>query len=1277
MKYLNQIKQYKRTLPKYSLGGVSSIEGIDPVTGKPYPENIFRNSKTNKEELLNSVKPSIITEYGEDNLEGLDFRSSSDVLTKYGESYKPLTGNPKPSYWNRVNPETKEQLASAGTAVAGMAASSAAAIIDEKNKSFVEDDLGIQHQKTDVAGGVASGAAKGAAISASLGFADFGASAVIGGAVGGIQSKLGNDKVDAAMLDSSRKLYDYKSTAAKNRYVNLKRQGFNTQGNETTMFAEGGEIGWKTEPHIAPKKPVVFTLPPFVKGTGALNDITDEVISTALGFGVIPKAFKLARTAYQIGKPNTINLMKNSPTYTDAFKELVKGFSFAGGGEIPRKPIIVTDPNDPRLRAYNDSNEIRNASLNAYKKYYVKEFQFTAPNKNGDYGNPNRASDFNYNINRLNREQAKADAAIQSWHDTYGKFGGTNAMPFSHERHSESNGGRGGSIFEKEFDAAVNKNPNLKEIQKRILPTNSSLEKEFAADLYKKPVQPVIYQKPVVKPKVENNTSSNRVVNITQEKFDKIKNKIGVSPFVLEKDGVYRNDLGEQYKIVKPVAKPKTVISNPNIQQPIQQNKNVVNTQPIQQPVAIAPQVPPAYTSQKQFYQGRAFMDSTQLRPGWYHPEQITERMKDPNRKFAGGGVVPRSPIKVTDPNDKRLKAFNDSNELYKYSNNYRNVLLKNSISPIKNEIILKDTETLDKIHKNIPYSKTMNDKIKPIAYYDIGVGNNKQYNESALYKKPVQPYELVKKKPTPKPTQDYWNTDKDVLAFRKTFKEKYGEEPSRDPKIAKYDYDKAYKAGVKPVMDSTDGLYHWDSRFKHDDHPNLVVNGTNTKTGKPVEQPKVEVSKPKYTSEKKQYQGSDFTLQTGLRPGLYHPEEIEEVKKQKKGLPVSKIIPKFAKGGNVTPQYEVEKDEVVQGQDTQLEDGTQLASDLTLVGGERHEDGGTQGSGGDRVFSDRLEVSPLLTLLLKASKVNVKKGDTYANVAATLGKKKSTFETAAKSNDPISNKTGKVMTQRIDDLLEMVFQEQETLKQQEEEIMAYGGQTPKYAFGTDLKKAASGYTTPEQGINTAVYLANLKNAGKQKTSIKRQTGEPTYLKRMDSLPFAKAAINKAVSVGYANNRRSSGNVQDRFSRDMSVATLGMDKTNEAVQTQFERDYAVNSANAQIKSGYDSRLAENLNADMLDKVTGENSILANKQTATNAWLAGIMGNYASNRQYEVENSKLAIARMDGARGTAGRSAKKLLKDPNLDPSLRKSLEEAFPEETYAKGGKFKKVKQYC
>ena len=120
--------------------------------------------------------------------------------------------------------------------------------------------------------------------------------------------------------------------------------------------------------------------------------------------------------------------------------------------------------------------------------------------------------------------------------------------------------------------------------------------------------------------------------------------------------------------------------------------------------------------------------------------------MKDPKKP------AKREPIIVTNPNDKRLRAYNDSNALYQHSDNYRKVLLKNSISPVKNEIVLKNTAVLDKIHKNIPYSKTGNDKIKPIGYYDIGVGNNKQYNESAIYKKPVQPYKLEKKKPAPKP---------------------------------------------------------------------------------------------------------------------------------------------------------------------------------------------------------------------------------------------------------------------------------------------------------------------------------------------------------------------------------------------------------------------------------------------------------------------------------------------------------------------------------------------
>lgn len=298
---------------------------------------------------------------------------------------------------------------------------------------------------------------------------------------------------------------------------------------------------------------------------------------------------------------------------------------YAEGGNVPRKPIIVTDPNDPRLKAFNDSAFLYNKNEELLKGMADKKYKVIQQE------NSNLSS-------RLKTLEKAADGKIPL-NDV------TKNMNLKNE-------GNGMYSLDDYASGIINKTLPRQYFKSDIMPKGFTVfsenllglgfgDKRVAYDYSNvKPVQPVIYQKPVVKPKVENNTSSNRVVNITQEKFDKIKNKIGVSPFVLGKDGVYRNDLGEQYKIVKPVAKPKTVISNPNIQQPIQQNKNVVNTQPIQQPVAIAPQVPPVYTSQKQNYQGRAFMDSTKLRPGWYHPEQITERMKDPNRKFAEGGEV-------------------------------------------------------------------------------------------------------------------------------------------------------------------------------------------------------------------------------------------------------------------------------------------------------------------------------------------------------------------------------------------------------------------------------------------------------------------------------------------------------------------------------------------------------------------------------------------------------------------------------------------------------------
>ncbi|MFH2075566.1 MAG: hypothetical protein ABIJ57_09505 [Pseudomonadota bacterium] len=53
---------------------------------------------------------------------------------------------------------------------------------------------------------------------------------------------------------------------------------------------------------------------------------------------------------------------------------------------------------------------------------------------------------------------------------------------------------------------------------------------------------------------------------------------------------------------------------------------------------------------------------------------------------------------------------------------------------------------------------------------------------------------------------------------------------PDPDDPQQFYDYRAAFKAGEGPGADN-----HWPSRYKSDDHPNLIVDGRNTKTGQLV----------------------------------------------------------------------------------------------------------------------------------------------------------------------------------------------------------------------------------------------------------------------------------------------------------------------------------------------------------------------------------------------------------------------------------------------------------
>ncbi len=137
----------------------------------------------------------------------------------------------------------------------------------------------------------------------------------------------------------------------------------------------------------------------------------------------------------------------------------------------------------------------------------------------------------------------------------------------------------------------------------------------------------------------------------------------------------------------------------------------------------------------------------------------------------------------------------------------------------------------------------------------------------------------------------------------------------------------------------------------------------------------------------------------------------------------------RFARGGRVPGSYEVEADEVVQGA-PQLEDGYQIASDLHVVGGDKHEDGGTAGVGGERVFSDRLT--------LPGSK------KTFADEATRIGKQKGKLE-KKNGGDRWQQATYDRSAAHFDKTLDDLFTIQESLK------------TPQLGVGSEASFAGGG----------------------------------------------------------------------------------------------------------------------------------------------------------------------------------------------------------------------------
>lgn len=142
----------------------------------------------------------------------------------------------------------------------------------------------------------------------------------------------------------------------------------------------------------------------------------------------------------------------------------------------------------------------------------------------------------------------------------------------------------------------------------------------YLIDRVQKPVQPVVYKKPVDKPVPSGTVMNNRQIKDLESKGIGLDGKSGYR--LVKSDGV--NSVYEMVEVSRPTYKPKPKskpLEKPNAYPKTPDTSNAISL------TSLAPEQPPQqphkYTSKKQMYQGREFMETTGLRPGLYHPEEV------------------------------------------------------------------------------------------------------------------------------------------------------------------------------------------------------------------------------------------------------------------------------------------------------------------------------------------------------------------------------------------------------------------------------------------------------------------------------------------------------------------------------------------------------------------------------------------------------------------------------------------------------------------------------
>lgn len=339
--------------------------------------------------------------------------------------------------------------------------------------------------------------------------------------------------------------------------------------------------------------------------------------------------------------------------------------------------------------------------------------------------------------------------------------------------------------------------------------------------------------------------------------------------------------------------------------------------------------------------------------------------------------------------------------------------------------------------------------------------------------------------------------------------------------------------------------------------------------------------------------------------------------------------LPKYMEKTIDEPEYEVEKNEVVQGADAQIESSKQLASDLQLVGGERHEKGGTLGAGGERAFSDRLFIGNELAKLLKDSGLKkVKPNQTYASVALELGKMKGVNEEKLASNDYISKNTGNVMLGKINNLLDLTFNIQEMYKvnqgigqdqdgqinpDQEQLALEEEMIQPAFANGGKLPKYATGFNNSDWaglGLSTASLINNLVSNSRTRTNVPVfLQNAPAYLyrdrsglQRAENRASYRNLITNPALQGTVRNQQAFASLikqdnqiaqnenlrKDQYDQNYQNTALSIDSRNlGAMQRGTEQQMQLENAKIQQQSDIGDKYLSNINSVLTQKAQRE------------------------------------------------------------------------------------------